>query len=61
MSAASEPADRLRVFDRSPEAGRAHDFAMRGVAVLIDQAPVESCSCVGPQGPIGPIHLQRGA
>lgn len=57
----SDADDRQRVFDRSPEAERAHDFAMLGVAVLIDLDHVEGYAGVGPQGQIGQIHLRRGA
>ena len=53
--------DRRRIFEHAPEAERAHDFAMLGVAVLVDLDHVEGYAGVGPQGQIGQIHLQRGA
>jgi hypothetical protein len=53
--------DRRRIFDHAPEAERAHDFAMLGVAVLVDLDHVEGYAGVGPQGQIGQIHLKRGA
>lgn len=54
-------ADRRRIFDGAPEAERAHDFAMLGVAVLVDLDHVEGYAGVGPQGQVEVIHLRRGA
>ncbi len=56
-----DEAVRQRVFDRSAEAERAHDFAMLGVAVLVDLDRVEGWAGVGPQGQIDTIHLRREA
>lgn len=53
--------DRRRIFEHAPEAERAHDFAMLGVAVLVDLDHVEGYAGVGPQGQIGQIHLKRSA
>ena len=50
---------RREVFDRSAEAERAHDFAMLGVAVLIDLDRIEGWAGVGAQGQIDPINLRR--
>jgi hypothetical protein len=55
-----EDSVRRQVFDRSAEAERAHDFAMLGVAVLIDLDRIEGWAGVGPQGQIDPINLRRG-
>lgn len=51
---------RQRVFEASAPAERAHDFAMLGVAVVIDLDRVEGWAGVGPQGQIDAICLQRG-
>jgi hypothetical protein len=56
-----DSAVRQRVFDASAPAERAHDFAMLGVAVVIDLDRVEGWAGVGPKGQIDPICLQRGA
>ena len=53
-------AERQRIFDASAPAERAHDFAMLGVAVVIDLDRVEGWAGVGPNGQIDPICLQRG-
>ncbi len=53
--------DRKRVFDASAEAERAHDFAMLGVAVLVDLDRVEGYSGLGPAGQVGQILMLRGA
>ena len=55
-----DSAVRQRVFDASAPAERAHDFAMLGVAVVIDLDRVEGWAGVGPKGQIDPICLQRG-
>lgn len=55
-----DAAVRQRVFEASAPAERAHDFAMLGVAVVIDLDRVEGWAGVGPQGQIDPICLQRG-
>lgn len=54
-----DAAMRQRVFDASAPAERAHDFAMLGVAVVVDLDRVEGWAGVGPQGQIDPICLQR--
>jgi hypothetical protein len=56
-----DPAVRRQVFDRSADAERAHDFAMLGVAVLVDLDRVEGWAGVGPQGQIDTINLRRDA
>jgi hypothetical protein len=56
-----DEAVRRLVFDCSAEAERAHDFAMLGVAVVVDLDRVEGWAGVGPQGQIDPINLRRGA
>jgi hypothetical protein len=56
----ADEAVRRRVFDRSAEAERAHDFAMLGAAVVVDLDVVEGWAGVGPQGQIDPINLRRG-
>ena len=55
-----DAAIRQRVFEASAPAERAHDFAMLGVAVVIDLDRVEGWAGVGPQGQIDAICLQRG-
>ncbi|HEY4069306.1 MAG TPA: pyridoxamine 5'-phosphate oxidase family protein [Burkholderiaceae bacterium] len=50
---------RRRVFDRSAEAERAHDFAMLGVAVLVDLDGIEGWAGVGPHGQVDAINLRR--
>jgi hypothetical protein len=54
-------ADRRRVFDASPEAERAHDFAMLGVAVLVDLDRVEGYAGLGPGGQVGQVRMLRDA
>jgi len=53
--------DRRRVFDACAEAERAHDFAMLGVAVLVDLDRVEGYSGLGPAGQVGQILMLRSA
>lgn len=53
--------DRQRVFEASPEAERAHDFAMLGVAVLVDLDRVEGYAGVGPGGQVGQVRMLRNA
>jgi hypothetical protein len=52
-------ADRQHIFDHSPPAERAHDFAMLGAAVLVDLDRVEGYAGLGPQGQIDPVLLVR--
>lgn len=54
-------ADRQRVFDAAPEAERAHDFAMLGVAVLVDLDRVEGYAGLGPGGQVGQVRMLRDA
>ena len=51
--------DRQRVFDASPEAERAHDFAMLGAAVIVDLDRVEGYAGLGPGGQVGQVRMQR--
>ena len=51
--------DRQRVFDAAPEAERAHDFAMLGVAVLVDLDRVEGYAGLGPGGQVGQVRMLR--
>lgn len=53
--------ERQRIFDAAPPAERAHDFAMLGVAVVVDLDRVEGYAGLGPQGPIEPIRQLRTA
>ena len=55
----SDEAVHQQVFARSPQAERAHDFAMLGVAVLIDLDRVEGWAGVGPHGQIGQVNMRR--
>jgi hypothetical protein len=52
-------ADRQRVFDASPEAERAHDFARLGSVVLVDLDRVEGYAGLGPAGQVDQIRLVR--
>ena len=54
-------ADRQRVFAASPDAERAHDFAMLGVVVIVGLDRVEGYAGLGPSGQMGQIRLLRGA
>ncbi|MFC5496886.1 pyridoxamine 5'-phosphate oxidase family protein [Caenimonas terrae] len=54
-------ADRQRVFDAAPQAEREHDFAMLGVAVIVDLDRVEGYSGLGPGGQVGQIRMLRDA
>ena len=54
-------ADRKRVYDALAEAERAHDFAMLGVAVLVDLDRVEGYAGLGPAGQVGQILMLRSA
>ena len=53
--------ERQRVFDRAPQAERAHDFAMLGVAVVVDLDRVEGYAGLGPQGQVDGIRMLRDA
>ncbi|HEX7891100.1 MAG TPA: pyridoxamine 5'-phosphate oxidase family protein [Ramlibacter sp.] len=56
-----DEAERRRVFERAPAAERAHDFAMLGVAVVVDLDRVEGYAGLGPQGQVDGIRMLRGA
>jgi hypothetical protein len=51
--------ERQRVFDAAPQAERAHDFAMLGVAVIVDLDRVEGYAGLGPGGQVGQVRMQR--
>jgi hypothetical protein len=57
----TDAAERQRVFDRAPAAERAHDFAMLGVAVVVDLDRVEGYAGLGPQGQVDGIRMLREA
>jgi hypothetical protein len=52
-------AERQRIFERAPEAERAHDFAMLGAAVVVDLDRVEGYAGLGPHGQIDAIRMLR--
>jgi hypothetical protein len=52
---------RRRVFDAAAQAERAHDFAMLGVAVVVDLDRVEGYAGLGPQGQVDAICMLRDA
>jgi hypothetical protein len=51
--------ERQRIFDRAPDAERAHDFAMLGAAVVVDLDRVEGYAGLGPQGQVDGIRMLR--
>jgi hypothetical protein len=55
----SVPEERQRIFERAPAVERAHDFAMLGVAVVVDLDRVEGYAGLGPQGQVGGIRMLR--
>ena len=57
----SDAAERQRIFDRAPPAERAHDFAMLGVAVVVDLDRIEGYAGLGPQGQVEAIRMLRDA
>lgn len=57
----ASPEDRRIVFERSAEAERAHDFAMLGVAVIVDLDRLEGYEGVGPGGQVGQLRMLRDA
>ena len=57
----ADDAERRRVFERAPAAERAHDFAMLGVAVVVDLDRVEGYAGLGPQGQVDAIRMLRDA
>jgi general stress protein 26 len=58
---ANDPNIRKQVYDNSPEPERKHDFALLGTPVIIDLDSVEGFASLGPNGPVNPIRMQRGA
>ncbi|MEY2801044.1 MAG: hypothetical protein RL513_628 [Pseudomonadota bacterium] len=54
-----DPRTRQKVFDRSHPAERAHDFAMLGVAVVVDLDRVEGYAGLGPMGQVDGIRMLR--
>lgn len=54
-----EPAHRQTIFERAHPAERAHDFAMLGVAVIVDLDRVEGYAGLGPMGQIDGIRMIR--
>ncbi|WP_332824034.1 pyridoxamine 5'-phosphate oxidase family protein [Ramlibacter sp.] len=57
----ADEGDRQRIFQRAPAAERAHDFAMLGVAVVVDLDRVEGYAGLGPQGQVDGIRMLRDA
>jgi len=55
------PSERQRIFERAPAVEQAHDFAMLGVAVVVDLDRVEGYAGLGPQGQVDPIRMLREA
>jgi len=55
----AEPAQRQAIFDRCHPAERAHDFAMLGVAVVVDLDRVEGYAGLGPMGQVDGIRMLR--
>ena len=54
-----EVSERRRIFERAPAAERAHDFAMLGVAVVVDLDRVEGYGGLGPHGQVDGIRMLR--
>jgi Pyridoxamine 5'-phosphate oxidase len=52
-------ADRQAIFERTPQAERAHDFAMLGAAVIVDLDRIEGYAGLGPQGQLDPVRMLR--
>lgn len=50
---------RQMIFDKSPTVERAHDFAMLGVAVVVDLDRVEGYSGLGPMGQLDGVRMLR--
>lgn len=55
----SDLQERRRIFERAPQAERAHDFAMLGTAVVVDLDRVEGYAGLGPQGQVDAIRMLR--
>lgn len=55
----TEPAHRQTIFERAHPAERAHDFAMLGVAVIVDLDRVEGYAGLGPMGQVDGIRMLR--
>ena len=54
-----ESAHRQTIFERAHPAERAHDFAMLGVAVIVDLDRVEGYAGLGPMGQVDGIRMLR--
>ncbi len=54
-----DPAHRQTIFERAHPAERAHDFAMLGVAVIVDLDQVEGYAGLGPMGQVDGIRMLR--
>jgi hypothetical protein len=57
----SGEAVRARVFAAMAQVEKDHDFARAGVALIIDLDLAQGFAGLGPAGPIGPVHMVRGA
>ncbi|MDM0021894.1 pyridoxamine 5'-phosphate oxidase family protein [Variovorax saccharolyticus] len=53
--------ERQIVYDAAPQVEREHDFAMSGIAVVIDLDRVEGYGGLGPSGQVDRVLLVRGA
>lgn len=58
---AHEESVRQRVYAAAPQVERDHDFAMLGVAVIVDLDLVEGYASLSSSGQVDRIRLQRGA
>ncbi|HSH89359.1 MAG TPA: pyridoxamine 5'-phosphate oxidase family protein [Ramlibacter sp.] len=56
-----QEAHRQRIFAAAPQAERAHDFAMLGVAVIVDLDRVEGYAGLGPAGQVDQVRMIRGS
>ncbi len=54
-----EPTHRKTIFERAHLVERAHDFAMLGVAVIVDLDRVEGYAGLGPMGQVDGIRMLR--
>lgn len=50
---------RLRIYQAAPQVERDHDFAMAGVAVVIELDSIEGYAGLGPNGQTGRVRLLR--
>jgi hypothetical protein len=58
---ADTPQERQRIYQRAAQAERHHDFAMLGVAVVVDLDRVEGYAGLGPQGQVDGLRMLREA